>query len=86
MSIMSKAQYGQNYRGRWQYVNNYRNDFKRRNFRGTHRLPYKSMCKIFIRRMDLCQTYKLCNYCIVSFLNDILSMSYFVFCFVCINL
>ena len=34
-SFTSRAQYGQNYRGRLQYVDNYRNDFRRGNFRET---------------------------------------------------
>ena len=32
--------------------------------------PTNHMHKIFILCMDLCQTYKVCNYCIVLFLND----------------
>ena len=34
MSFRCRVQYGQNYRGRLHYVNNYRNDFRRENFRG----------------------------------------------------
>ena len=33
MSFWVRARYGQNYRGRLQYVDNYRNDFRRENFR-----------------------------------------------------
>ena len=32
---MGRAQHGQNYRGRPRYVDNYRNDFRRGNFRET---------------------------------------------------
>ena len=52
MSFRGIAQNGRNYRGRSQYVNNYRNDFRGENFRGTqnyrvqnYRGGYRANCK-----------------------------------------